>query len=137
MPYIYKITNLINQKLYIGKTSLPSIQDRMYEHIRDSKKVRHEKRPLYDAMNKYGIENFKIEEIEQVENDDIASQREQYWIKKLRTFVGFEDCVGYNATLGGDSRRLYDYSLLAKEYTTLGTLKAVAAKYNCDVDVGL
>ena len=135
MPYIYKITNKINGKIYIGKTSLPKIEDRMQQHIRDSKKIRCEKRPLYDAFNKYGIENFTIEEIEQVANDDIASQREQYWIENLRTYIGFKDSVGYNATLGGDSRRLYNYNELADAYLTLGTVKEVAIQYNCDPKV--
>lgn len=135
MPYIYKITNKINGKIYIGKTSLPKIEDRMQQHIRDSKKIRCEKRPLYDAFNKYGIENFTIEEIEQVANDDIASQREQYWIEKLRTYIGFKDSVGYNATLGGDSRRLYNYNELTDAYLTLGTVKEVAIQYNCDPKV--
>lgn len=71
MSYIYKITNLINGKMYIGKTS-SSIEKRWREHISDSQKERCEKRPLYDAFNKYGIKNFQIEEVEEVENDDIA-----------------------------------------------------------------
>ena len=131
MPYIYKITNLINGKLYIGKTS-NSIQERWREHISDSKKERCEKRPLYDAFNKYGIDNFQIEKIEEVENDDIACEREIYWIEQLRTYVGFTDCNGYNATLGGDSKRYYNYKELANAYLELGTVKAVAEKYNCD-----
>lgn len=131
MPYIYKITNLINGKLYIGKTS-NSIKERWKEHISDSQKGRCEKRPLYDAFNKYGIDNFQIEKIEEVENDDIACERENYWIEQLRTYVGFDDCNGYNATLGGDSRRLYDYKELAKAYLELGTVAAVINKYNCD-----
>lgn len=135
MPYIYKITNKINGKLYIGKTSLSKIEERMAQHIRDSRKIRCEKRPLYDAFNKYGIENFVIEEIEKVDNDEIACERERYWINKLRTYVGFEDSTGYNATLGGDSRRLYDYTELANAYLLFGTVKKVCEQYNCDPSV--
>lgn len=134
MAYIYKIINLINQKLYIGKTSHSSIEERFKEHIQDSKKERNEKRPLYDAFNKYGIENFKIEEIEEVENDDLACEREQYWINELKTYIGFPNSNGYNATLGGDSRRLYDYKELANAYLELGSLIKVSKKYNCSED---
>ena len=133
MAYIYKITNLINGKLYIGKTS-NSIEERWQEHISDSQRERCIKRPLYDAFNKYGIKNFQIEEIEQVEDDELACQREIYWIDKLRTYIGFDDCNGYNATLGGDSKRYYNYKELANAYLELGTLKAVTDKFNCDPD---
>ena len=131
MPYIYKITNLINNKIYIGKTSY-TIDKRFKEHISDSKRERYEKRPLYDAMNKYGIENFIVEEVEKVENDDIASEREQYWINKLRTYVGFKDCNGYNATLGGDSKRYYNYKEIADKYLELKSEKEVMKYFHCD-----
>ena len=131
MPYIYKITNLVNGKLYIGKTS-NLIKERWREHISDSQKERCEKRPLYDAFNKYGINNFQIEQIEEVENDDIACERETYWIEQLRTYIGFEDCNGYNATLGGDSKRYYNYKELSQAYLELGSIKKVVEKYNCD-----
>ena len=55
--YIYKITNRLNQKAYIGKT-IYTVEERWQEHIRDSKRDRCKDRPLYRAMNKYGIENF-------------------------------------------------------------------------------
>ena len=61
--YIYKITNRLNQKAYIGKT-IYTVEERWQEHIRDSKRDRCKDRPLYRAMNKYGIENFSIEQID-------------------------------------------------------------------------
>lgn len=133
MAYIYKIINNVNQKIYIGKTS-STIEKRFREHCNDSKKERCEKRPLYDAMNKYGIENFTVEKIEEVENDEIASEREIYWINKLRTYIGFNDCNGYNATLGGDSKWIYDYQAIAKKYLELKNQKETAKYFQCDVE---
>lgn len=101
MGYIYKVTNDINGKIYIGKTNLYNPIERWKEHKHDYKRKRSEKRPLYDAMNKYGEEHFYFEVIEDTDN---AEEREQYWINKLRTYIGFDDCNGYNATLGGDGK---------------------------------
>lgn len=53
-------------------------------------------------MKKYGPEHFHFEVIEETEN---TSEREIYWINKLRTYVGFSDCNGYNATLGGEGKK--------------------------------
>lgn len=71
-------------------------------HLRDYKRKFKEKRPFYNAMKKYGPEHFHFEVIEETDNPE---EREQYWIQKLRTYVGFDDCNGYNATLGGDGRK--------------------------------
>lgn len=101
MGYIYKITNTINNKVYIGKTELIPPEKRWDQHKKDCRKHKNEKRPLYDAMNKYGIENFCFEVIEET-ND--ACEREKYYIEKYRSYVGFNDSNGYNATLGGDGK---------------------------------
>jgi group I intron endonuclease len=106
---IYKITNKINGKVYIGKTSL-TIEKRFKEHISDSKKPRYEKRPLYDAMNKYGVENFIIEEVETNITDKDINDKEQYYIKIYNSYIGFDNSNGYNATLGGDSKKYKEWS---------------------------
>ena len=59
-------------------------------------------------MNKYGIENFIIEEIEEVDVKEL-SIREIYWIEYYNSYKN-----GYNATLGGDGKILYDYDLIAE-----------------------
>lgn len=127
MAYIYVITNKINGKQYVGKTN-NSIEDRFKEHCRDSKKERCEKRPLYNAMNKYGIENFSISVLEECSAEE-SSQKEIYWIGRLNTYGS----TGYNATLGGDSKKYYNYKELVDAYLELGTLKAVCEKFNCDI----
>lgn len=69
MTFIYKITNDINQKVYIGKTE-KSIKERFKEHCRDYKYPRYEKRPLYAAMKKYGTEHFHVELVEETDNPE-------------------------------------------------------------------
>lgn len=127
MAFIYKITNNINGKIYIGKTN-NSIEERFKEHCSDSSKPRCEKRPLYDAMNKYGIENFSIEEIENC-SSDVASEREQYWIAYYR---GYED--GYNATRGGDGQPLFDHRAIAEALKEHPYPTDVAKDFGCSPD---
>ena len=93
MAYVYKITNCINQKIYIGQTSF-SIEKRWKEHIQDIYK--HLDRPLYRALAKYGVENFIIELIEET---DFPNEREEYWIQYYQSFHN-----GYNVTTGGEGR---------------------------------
>lgn len=125
MAYIYKITNLINGKEYIGKTEL-TIKERFRCHIKDSQTKKCEKRPLYSAFNKYGIENFKIELIEECPVEKL-SEREQYWISFYDTYHN-----GYNATLGGDGKAYIDYDNVLKLYNSGLTLTEIANKINHD-----
>lgn len=102
MGYVYKITNDINGKIYIGKTDHLNPETRWKEHLYHYKIKTKETRPLYFAMNKYGVEHFHFEVIEKTDSSIDSSKREQFWINELRTYVGFDDCNGYNATLGGE-----------------------------------
>ena len=109
MPFIYKITNMITGKMYVGKTMF-SIEKRWKEHCHDCHHHQREKRPLYDAMNKYGADNFVIEPLEECA-PEILTEREEYWIHKLGTFKD-----GYNATMGGDSKHYIDYETVIEVY---------------------
>lgn len=127
MAYIYVITNLINQKRYVGKTT-KTIEQRWKAHIADSKRDNIKNRPLYKAFAKYGINNFIIQELEHCSAEE-ASDKEQYWINKLDTYHN-----GYNATLDGDSKHYYDYQEIAKKYLELKTLKATSTFFQCDIE---
>ena len=70
MSYIYVITNDINGKQYVGQTS-GSLEKRFKQHINDMNKRSEEKRPLYNAMKKYGIEHFHIALIEECSYKEI------------------------------------------------------------------
>lgn len=125
MAYIYQIINDINQKIYVGKTEF-SIEKRFKEHCKDAFREHNEKRPLYSAMRKYGVEHFHIELIEETNNPE---EREIYWIEKLGSFKN-----GYNATMGGDGKKYIDYDLVIAIYREIGVIKDVAKKLNISPD---
>ena len=127
MAYIYKITNDINNKVYIGKT-VKSIEKRWKEHCIDSKKTILEKRPLYSAIKKYGIEHFHIEQIEEC-NENNLSDREIYWIEQYGSFKN-----GYNATLGGEGKKYVDYDMVEYNYKIYQNMKKVAEIMNISTD---
>lgn len=121
MAYVYKITNDVNQKIYVGKTQF-SIEKRFGEHCRDSQKQTEEHRPLYAAMRKYGIEHFHIEFLEET---DSPEERERYWIEELGSFK-----YGYNATLGGDGKPYIDYDVVIATYQKVQNATEVAKQLN-------
>ena len=125
---IYKIYNDINNKLYIGKT-LSTIEERFKQHCHDKTSRKCEKRPLYNAMNKYGEEHFHVELIEECDVD-LLSQRECYWIEFYDTYHN-----GYNATKGGDGRQLYDYNLMVELYHNGLLINNISELLGCDEHV--
>lgn len=125
MAYIYKITNNINDKIYIGKT-VRTIEDRFKEHCKDCQRENLEKRPLYSAMKKYGVENFSVELIEETDNPE---ERERYWIEYYGSFKN-----GYNATLGGDGKSYIDYDLVVTAYRELKNCTETAKQLNIHED---
>ena len=92
MGYIYKVTNTINQKIYIGQT-IRDVNIRWKEHCRHLES----NMPICRAISKYGQENFIVEIIEEC-SDNLLDEREQYWIGYYNSFNKEK---GYNATLGG------------------------------------
>ena len=125
MAYIYQITNDINGKIYIGKTEF-SIEKRLKEHCQDAFRDRNEKRPLYAAMRKYGIEHFHIELIEETDNPE---EREVFWIENKRSFKN-----GYNATVGGDGKKYIDYDLVISSYKEIKSIVDTAKALNISAD---
>lgn len=127
MPYIYKIENKLNGKVYIGKT-MTTIQKCWKQHRNDAGKEKCQNRPLYRAIKKYGIDNFFIEEIEECDGD-ILSDREKYWIEYYNSFK-----CGYNATIGGDGKPYVNRNLVLQTYQKVGVMKQVAKLFNISVD---
>jgi len=82
---IYKTTNLVNQKFYVGKDT------------HNNPNYYGSGKRLKLAIQKYGIENFKKEILEICETLDQLNEREKFWIKELNAIN-----EGYNISLGGD-----------------------------------
>ena len=79
---IYKITNLVNGKAYIGQTIQTNPKARWYSHWDYVRKGR--KSHLYDSMRKHGIENFSWEVVDRGESVDHLNELETMWANKLR-----------------------------------------------------
>jgi group I intron endonuclease len=99
MGVIYKITNKVNGKIYIGLTTVP-LSERWKNHCRSVGRVH---RPLYNSMSKYGIENFIIEEIDKCEDFEELGKLERHYIK---LYDSTNPDIGYNMTCGGESNQL-------------------------------
>jgi group I intron endonuclease len=88
---VYKITNLINKKVYIGSTT--NFFVRLNTHIGKLRRNENYNEFLQKDFNLYGENNFQFEIIEHVFNENDLTDREQVWINQLNT-VNRE--YGYN-----------------------------------------
>lgn len=128
MAYIYCIKNNINGKCYVGKT-LKSPNERFSEHLYDAYKPTEENRPLYRAIKKYGKNNFSLQTLEECA-DELASEREIWYIKKLKTYAH-----GYNATIGGDGKQLFDHDIIKAQLDAGLNQKLIAELNGCSIDL--
>ena len=92
MEGIYKITNKLNNKVYIGSTV--NLKNREQRHFKNLKDGTHHSKKLQNAYFKY-VENFflfeAIESYDKIEND-LLIEREQYWINFYDSYK-----KGYNS----------------------------------------
>ena len=92
---IYKITNIVNGKIYIGKTR-HTLAQRWNDHKKAARKFIN--RRLCNAMNKYGYSKFKMSLVEQCKSLDELNTREKYYIA---TYHSMNKDIGYNMHEGG------------------------------------
>ena len=99
---IYKVTNRVNGKVYIGQTT-KTIQTRWKKHCIAAKS---DNLPFHKAIRKYGAENFTVEQIDIAASADELNKKEIYWI----AFYNSRLPNGYNVCTGGGGMSGYKAS---------------------------
>jgi group I intron endonuclease len=89
-PGIYKITNTVSGKIYVGCAS--DVRTRINGHLYDLRKEKHKNSYLQKAWIKYGEEVFIFETIEECSIDNLHV-REHYWVNELKCL---DRSIGYN-----------------------------------------
>lgn len=125
--FIYKITNRVNGKVYIGQTRF-TVEHRFKQHYKNFN-IEHRRQPLYYAFAKYGAENFAVETVEECPVEKL-NEREIYWIAYYDSFR-----KGYNATLGGSGTAKYfwtdnQYEEIKSLYLSGFSIKDLCERYN-------
>lgn len=127
--FIYKITNKVNGKSYIGQT-IQNVKERFYQHcaIKCSQAVLN--MAIHRAINKYGKTNFTIEVIEEIESTNL-NDREKYWIEYYDSYNN-----GYNSTKGGQGGiKLFknlDVESIINKYKSGKSLREIGNIFNVD-----
>lgn len=128
--YCYIITNLLNNKVYVGVT-YKSIKDRFKEHVKGSRAKY--KQVIHKSIYKYGADNFKIELLSEHSNAKSAFDAEIVYIKQYKSEDGK---YGYNKSSGGDCGPLrikYTTKIIIDIITDFCNginLKEIAKNYN-------
>ncbi len=111
--YIYKITNLLTNKFYIGR-STKNISDKLDMH--NGKRGNIE---LYNDMLKYGKDNFKLEILDIAVSKQELTNKERYWIIKTEAIT-----KGYNKIL---PKHVYDTREYYFGLTTVYRFKPISS----------
>lgn len=126
--FIYKITNTVNNKVYIGQVYNKSINARFDRHIKGANP---DNPMLIDrAIYKYGKENFIVEQIDTASSIEELNEKEKYWIK---FYNSTDRNVGYNLTPGGEGGNTY----ICKSDEELNLIKQKISKANSGKNNGM
>ena len=127
--FIYKITNKVNGKSYIGQT-IQNVKERFYQHCATKCSKAVSNMAIHRAIKKYGKSNFTVEVIEEIDSANL-NDRERYWIRYYDSYNN-----GYNSTEGGqDGIKLFknlDTESIVREYKSGKSLREIGRLFNVD-----
>lgn len=127
--FIYKITNNLNNKVYIGQTIQKPIE-RFYQHCAKKCDKYILNMVIHKAIFKYGKDNFTFEVIEEVPKQQL-NEREEYWIKYYNSYTD-----GYNSTKGGQKGNKpfkdIDNKAIIEQYQQGKSLRTIGKMFNID-----
>ena len=127
--FIYKITNKLNNKVYIGQTIQKPIE-RFYQHCAKKCDKYILNMVIHKAIFKYGKDNFTFEVIEEVPKQQL-NEREEYWIKYYNSYTD-----GYNSTKGGQKGNKpfkdIDNKTIIEQYQQGKSLRTIGKIFNID-----
>ena len=127
--FIYKITNKLNNKVYIGQTIQKPIE-RFYQHCAKKCDKYILNMVIHKAIFKYGKDNFTFEVIEEVPRQQL-NEREEYWIKYYNSYTD-----GYNSTKGGQKGnkpfKNIDNKVIIEQYQQGKSLRTIGKMFNID-----
>ena len=116
---IYKITNIIDNKVYVGQT-WKTLDIRFYQHCSKSGSIK-----LYRSIQKYGKNNFKIELVTIAHTQSIADYWEIYFIE---LFKSCDRNKGYNIRGGGSHGKLSKETRKKLSIASMGRVKTEEEK---------
>ena len=127
---IYKITNTINNKSYIGQT-IKTAEERWKEHQAHAfgSHPNDQNKTLYKAIRKYGVENFTFEVLQDnIETFEQLDKAEIYWIDYYNSFV-----KGYNKTFGGQQyHKILPNKEIIEDYYKTKSARKTALNFGID-----
>ena len=135
---IYKITNLVNDKVYIGQ-SARGVTQRFNRHINDAMTNRLDTH-FARAIRKYGPDNFVVEVIDTADTQDELNHKEQYWIREydsIRHGYNETDAMckcGGNTYMSKTKREMRSISNKIRK-SKLGSLNPHSSKVKCLSDI--
>lgn len=127
---IYKITNIVNNKSYVGQT-IKNADKRWKEHQQHAfgSHVNDQNKHLYRAIRKYGLENFTFEVLQDnIENYKQLDKAEIYWIDYYNSFI-----KGYNKTFGGQQyHKILPNQEIIQDYYKTKSARKTALNFGVD-----